>query len=44
MVSRSMASGSLTVLSKLKPGCAPDINPIAVVIDFLSPYSLVWFA
>ena len=25
-----MAGGSLTALSKLKPGCAPDIRPIAV--------------
>ena len=29
-VSRFMAGGSLTALSKLKPGCAPDIRPIAV--------------
>ena len=62
-VSLFMAGGSLTALSKLKPGCAPDIKPIAVgevlrsmtgqclcavikqrVIDFLSPYSLVWLA
>ena len=25
-----MAGGSLTALSKLKPGCAPDIRPIVV--------------
>ena len=25
-----MAGGSFTALSKLKPGCAPDIRPIAV--------------
>ena len=25
-----MAGGSLTTLSKLKPGCAPDKRPIAV--------------
>ncbi|KAL5503030.1 hypothetical protein EMCRGX_G009913 [Ephydatia muelleri] len=31
-VSRFMAGGSLTALSKLKPGCALDIRPIAVVI------------
>ena len=29
-VSLFMAGGSLTALSKLKPGCAPDIRPIAV--------------
>ena len=29
-VSRFMAGGSLTTLSKLKPGCAPDKRPIAV--------------
>ena len=29
-VSRFMAGGSLTALSKLKPGCALDIRPIAV--------------
>ena len=29
-VYRFMAGGSLTALSKLKPGCAPDIRPIAV--------------
>eukprot|EP00731_Ephydatia_muelleri_P002838 Em0001g2838a len=29
-VSLFMAGGSLTALSKVKPGCAPDIRPIAV--------------
>ncbi|KAL5497162.1 hypothetical protein EMCRGX_G013586 [Ephydatia muelleri] len=32
-VSRFMAGGSLTTISKLKPGCAPDKRPIAVALE-----------